>query len=120
MSGTDLIDLPVLDRNTIDELREIMEENFTELVETFLQDLPIELAKVDEAVENREPEALYYTAHHLKSSSGSMGALQLAELLAQLETLGSDGSIIGSMPLMEQARTAAEQTRIALKMLLEH
>ena len=120
MSDTDLTDLPVLDSSTIDELREIMEESFTELVETFLQDLPMELAKVDQAVENREPEALYYTAHHLKSSSGSIGALQLAELLAQLETLGSDGSIIGSTLLMEQARATAEQTRLALKMLLEH
>ena len=118
MSNTDPTSLPVLDVATLSELQEIMEEAFPDLVKTFLHDMPIQLAGIRAAADRGDATALRYLAHKLKSGSGAMGALQLAELARQLENLRGRVTMTDIGPLLQQAQASAEQTSAALRTLL--
>ena len=118
MTHKDSSELPVLDGNTIEELKEVMEDEFPDLVQTFLRDLPIHLDEIVAAIDGKNPEALRTSAHKLKSGSGSIGALQLAEIARQLEIMGRDGMVAGAEPGLRQLKSTAAQTHIALQALI--
>ena len=58
-----------IDGNTIEALREVMEDEFRGLIESFLQDTPTKLTALHEALEQTNAEALAGIAHTLKGSS---------------------------------------------------
>lgn len=119
MTDPDPSRLVVLDAETVAELREIMEEDFQDLLRTFLADMPELLAGIEAAAAAGDAEALCQNAHTLKSSSASMGALALSELARRLELLGRDRDLAAAGPVLVQARQRAEQTRAALQSLLQ-
>jgi len=119
MNTPDPSDLPIIDNNAIDELREIMEDDFADLVGTLLRDMPLQLADIQAAVDRGDAETLYRTAHKLKSGSGSIGAPQLSELARQLELLGRSGDLTDVAPVLEQIRITAARTWIGFQALLD-
>ena len=72
MSDADLNALPLLDAEVITELRDIMEDEFAELLNAFLDDLPVQFERMRTAVAQNGADDLYQVAHRLKSSCGSM------------------------------------------------
>lgn len=71
-----------LDRDVLSTLKEVMEEGYLELLDTFLNDSEARLRVLHEA---RDAEKLSATAHSFKGSSSNMGAVALAGLCQQLE-----------------------------------
>ena len=118
MYDTDPSTLPILDNDTIAQLRELMEGEFNDLLETFLQDIANQLASLRTAVANDDAPMLCRTAHPLKSSSHSIGALRLSRLAQQLEAQGRIGEAAGLAPLLRQLEAVAEQTQVSLRKLL--
>ncbi len=120
MSNTDLSGIPILDDRIIAELRTLMAEDFADLLETFLSDMSMQLARMDAAINNSDVVALFRGAHALKSTGASLGALRLSELNRRLEELGYDETkredVIG---LWKQIQTTAEQTRVVLQTMLD-
>lgn len=84
----------VIDLNTIEALRELQEEGesdlLAELIDLFLQDAPLRIAGMRAAIESNDWVALSERAHSLKGSCGSLGAVHMAGLCAQLEAMGRD------------------------------
>lgn len=119
MTDPDPSRLVVLDADTIAELREIMEDEFQDLLRTFLADMPELFAGIEAATAAGDAEALRQNAHTLKSSSASLGALQLSELARRLERLGHDRDLAAAAPVLDQCRQSVEQTRSALEALLQ-
>ena len=74
-----------LDRNIILELKEIMADDFTILVDTYLEDARVNLQRLQEAWEQRDWHTLNRGAHSLKGSSGNIGASKLSALCAEVE-----------------------------------
>ena len=118
MSETDSSNLPILDEDMIVELRELMEEDFEDLLDTFLRDMPLQLAKLEAAVADDDAEKLWRAAHPLKSSSGSIGAMLLSALAERMERYGRDGAAAKLKPLLVEIQAAAVQTRSAIQSLL--
>ncbi len=56
-----------------------------ELVKIFLSDTPGKISIIKTALEKNDIKSIEYTAHSLKSSSGTLGAKRLSELCAELE-----------------------------------
>lgn len=71
-----------LDLDVLSALREIMEDGFSTLIDTFLADCETRLQVLRQA---NTAEQLIATAHSFKGSSSNMGAVRLAELCGQLE-----------------------------------
>ena len=118
MSNTGSSDLPILDEHMIVELRELMEEDFDDLLNTFLKDMPIQLAKIEAAVADDDAEELWRAAHPLKSASGSIGAALLSALAEQMEDHGRAGVAARLKPLLAEIQAVAAQTRSEIQDLL--
>jgi len=78
-------DLPHLDEDVIRPLQELLGDNFSELVDDYLESFPIKLQELKHAAMNNDIEALMQISHTLKSSSGSFGFIRLFKSLERLE-----------------------------------
>ncbi len=119
MSDTDLDRLPVLDGEIITELREIMEDEFAELLHIFLGDLPLQLDRLQAAVAQSDADTIKTIAHTLKSTCAYVGALRLTELFRRLEQAGREKTLDGVADLLERARATAHATMAGLQTQLD-
>ncbi|MGD9164009.1 MAG: response regulator, partial [Chromatiales bacterium] len=78
----------VIDRTVLQELYDIMEEDFVSVIQSYLNSAPSLMRGVRDAVQNQDMEALVRSAHPLKSSSANVGAMELSVLAKELEFKG--------------------------------
>jgi len=72
-----------IDREVLSVLREVMEDGYPELLDTFLADSENRLLELRETADAK---VLSEVAHSFKGSAGNMGAVRLAELCQRLES----------------------------------
>ena len=96
---------PGIDLELFNEMREIMEDEFAELLQAFIDDTPLLLASIQSGVsaESHDLAATTSAAHQLKSTSASLGFLQLAQLAENLEQLSAGETNGESNRLYQQA-----------------
>ncbi len=86
----------ILDRETIEALRELGGEEdphlLEELLELYLVDTLQRIAAVVEADVQGDLEVIRQQAHALKSASANIGALQFSEQWRTIETLAREGA----------------------------
>jgi HPt (histidine-containing phosphotransfer) domain-containing protein len=116
MNDADLDPPLLLDEEIIAELREVMEEEFADLIDSFLDDLPVQLDHLQVAIFQESADEVYRIAHKLKSSCGTLGALRLAEWVRRLELAGRQNALDHAPELLDQARTVAQETIAGLRM----
>ncbi len=96
--------IPALDPKVLAELRQFQVEGDTdivqELAEAFRFETPPLLKTLHVAVTEEQPELLRRTAHNLKGSSNNLGAHVMAEISAQLEAHGKNGTVEGASELI--------------------
>ena len=79
-----------INEEMIKELREIMEEDFVELVSTYVSDSREKIRNLDAAFNTVNHENLRSLAHTLKGSSANLGAMALSSFCAELEGLAKE------------------------------
>ena len=119
MSDADLHQLPLLEEEIIVELREVMEDEFADLLQNFLNDLPLQIDSLQAVVAQGDADQLYQIAHKLKSSCGSIGALRLAELVRRLEQAGRSKMLADAEGWLQQTRAVATETVAGLQAQLK-
>jgi signal transduction histidine kinase/CheY-like chemotaxis protein len=67
------------------------EQLFLDVVQLFLQDCPLRLAAIKEAVDRRDAERIRLAAHALKGASANLSASGLFEAAAVLERIAAEG-----------------------------
>jgi PAS domain S-box-containing protein len=75
-------------------------EVVAELVDTFLEDAPLQMAALRGAVERGDAEEAQRAAHTLKSNAATFGARAFSELWRRLESLGRDGRLDAAAELV--------------------
>jgi HPt (histidine-containing phosphotransfer) domain-containing protein len=88
-----------LDLDVLSALREVMEDEFSTLIDTFLADSEerLKVLRVADSV------ALFVdTAHSFKGSSSNMGAVRLTELCHRLEQQASSSSCTDVQELVRE------------------
>ncbi|MBZ9780736.1 Hpt domain-containing protein [Pseudomonas sp. REP124] len=88
-----------LDPDVLSALRDVMEDEFSTLIDTFLTDSEQRLRQLAVAV---EPTQLLETAHSFKGSSSNMGAIRLAELCHDLEYRAKERNLSGVESLIAE------------------
>lgn len=110
----------VLDQNVLESLRDV--EVLEEALELYLQDSPRLFATIQAVLTSGDAAALRDAAHSLKSTSGTIGAMQLYTVCQRLENCAKQGDFAGAaaaMPAVEEqyewaiAALKAEQTAFA-------
>ncbi len=81
----------MLDMNVVDELRDIMEEEFPAIIRGYIEHAPTLMRELDEGVAMADAGRLVRPAHSLKSSSANVGASHLAELSQAVEHAAREG-----------------------------
>ena len=106
-----------LDLDALDELKDVMGDEFSLLISTFVDDSTVRLETIKEAVLSGEPDAIRRTAHSFKGSASNMGAVRLTELCRSLEELGHEGKSEGANSLYEDLVVEYQQVQQALNQL---
>ncbi|OUS26326.1 hypothetical protein A9Q99_19050 [Gammaproteobacteria bacterium 45_16_T64] len=81
------------DIESLADLKDIMEEDFQMLIDTFIADSESKVNEIGSLVVGDDPEALRQVAHSIKGSSGNVCATALSEIARQLEAMGKDGDL---------------------------
>jgi HPt (histidine-containing phosphotransfer) domain-containing protein len=107
MSGGNGMSDPVhLDLDTLNELKDVMGEEFGFLIETFKTDSAVRISAINDALASQDSDAVRRAAHSFKGSASNMGATNLAELCRRLEDIGDSGSIDGGESIAEEIVSA--------------
>lgn len=101
-----------LDLNTLNELREMLEEGLDELLAEYLDDTPNQIEQLRSAVNAGDIAAIASVGHALKGSSGNLGVNALYLLCQTLEQEAKGGSVAdaaGSLAQIEAAFSRAKE-----------
>lgn len=79
-----------LSYDALNALKEVMEDDFIFLIETFIQDSEDRLAKLHELAGGDDVDAIRRASHSFKGSCSNLGALRLASLCAASERKALD------------------------------
>ena len=108
-----------LDRSVLEGLRELQQEGepdvLVELIELFLEDVPLQLVALREAVKGEDADSVQRVAHTLKGSCGNMGAARMAEICADLQEIGDSGDLARAPELLERLEAEFDRVRSALE-----
>lgn len=86
-----------LDSETLNTLKQVMEDDFGLLIETFKQDSADRLKKLYEVIQGTDADLIRRAAHSFKGSSSNIGAQQLSTMCAALEKKALIGDLQGLM-----------------------
>lgn len=87
-------ELDTLDATILGRLADVMEEEFSDLLQTYLQNVPRELARLTTAVAAGQTENIYSSAHAIKGSSANLGLMRLSALCLDLERVAREGGAL--------------------------
>ena len=101
-------DSEIIDTEQFEDMRELLEEDFPELLEVYFIDSKQRIASLCSALANNDNVAGFEAAHALKGASANLGAIQLIGLSDQLQAACYAQKI-------DQSRLIIEALPIALK-----
>lgn len=104
-----------LDTSALDTLRELGDDAFVrELVDDFATSMEEYLPSLRVAAQEGDAQTVYRTAHTVKSSSASLGAMRVSALAARIEQAGRGGALDGVAAAIE---ALANESAIAVARL---
>lgn len=104
----------VLNGERLDYMRDIMDEDFQDFIEEFLENGEELVAEINNAVTGKDPVSIRGAAHSFKSNCGYVGADTLMEYARNMENMGRDGNIGNAPQLMENIYDEFEKVKQAL------
>ncbi len=106
-----------VDTDTLAVLREVMEDDFDVLVQTFLDDARERIPQLRSLLAGGDCEGLRQMAHSLKGSSGNLGAAPLSALCFQVEQCAKDRRIDGLEDTLAAIETEFQRVTLQLQSL---
>ncbi len=108
----------IIDQEHLTMLKEVMEGEFTVLLETFLDDSTTRLEVLEGTLNKGDSDAFFKAAHSLKGSSGNIGATGLSELCKLAELKGREGDLSEMEPQLSKIRQEFSRVQEALQAFL--
>lgn len=91
-----------LDNEQLAELKDVLEDEFSVLVTTYLQDADLRMQQIREAFAKSDNEACRLASHSLKGASANLGATQLSAYCERLEHACRAGQVADCGALVSQ------------------
>jgi HPt (histidine-containing phosphotransfer) domain-containing protein len=82
---------PRLDEQVLITLRDVMGDDFSLLIETYISDAEVRLNALAASIAQRDADTLRRAAHSFKGSSFNIGALRLGAYCDEMEALALAG-----------------------------
>lgn len=83
-----------LDYDVINALKDVMEDDFPFLIETYFQDSGARIIALRSAAQINDADAIRRAAHSFKGSCSNLGAIRLAALCSTLERNGLQENLL--------------------------
>ena len=84
---------PILDEGTVAELREMLDEDFPEVITVFLEDLPGQLQELHGALDSADADTAKRVCHTVKGSCSNLGAVQLVDCCRLVESMAHEDNM---------------------------
>jgi HPt (histidine-containing phosphotransfer) domain-containing protein len=84
-----------LDYDTLNTLKQVMEDDFELLIDTFVQDSTDRIRILREVIQGTDVDLIRRAAHSLKGSSSNIGAPQLSALCSAVEKKALENNLAG-------------------------
>ncbi len=85
--------LPIVDKNVLEPLCEVLEDAANDVINEFLTDTPRLAEKIRMALQDTDIDAIPRLAHQLKSSCGALGGKRVQKLSAEAESQAVSGDL---------------------------
>jgi CheY-like chemotaxis protein len=99
-------DAPALDLSVLESRRgpqgDGEQDKLAKIVALFIDDVPLRLDELRQAVERGDAQEVEETAHMLKGGSGYMGAVQMVKICAGIQDLGASGELSRAPELLDE------------------
>ena len=122
-AGRHLAAIPAIHPRSLDELRELSDEDghslLQNLLSRFIEEAPTAVTELRAAIERVDPRAVAFAAHTLKGSSSTFGAYRLLELLGEMERAGKARNIEPLQNLLTRIEAELQRVLTALTLELE-
>jgi HPt (histidine-containing phosphotransfer) domain-containing protein len=79
-----------IDVDALSELKEMLEDEFGELIETYIRDVSNKMSQLKELIRGSDFVAVRELAHSIKGASVNIGVLKFGELCHRLEMAASE------------------------------
>jgi HPt (histidine-containing phosphotransfer) domain-containing protein len=89
-----------------------------ELIQSYFDETPQLMSRLKLSLEKNDHDGFRQAAHSIKSTSNSLGALQLGEQARELEMMGRSGDLNGASEKVTSLTTGFDAVRKALEELL--
>lgn len=113
-----MVDTPHLDEEALAELRDVMDEEFELLIQTYLKDSSERIANLKTALKEGEADSFAKTAHSFKGSCINIGAPRLGELCQQAEKAGQGERLSDAGPVLDAIEAEFQQVTDGLHALM--
>lgn len=100
----------VIDTALLEELRDVMDDEFVELVNAFESDTRHRFGLLEQAIAVEDSESLRTTAHSMKGGAMGMGAVGLSRRFRGLELRGRECSFRDIDVELENAKRSFDET----------
>lgn len=104
-----------LDMTILGELQSLLEDDFPDLIETFLADARVRVRELVRTVNAAAVEDIRQSAHSFKGSTLNVGAKQLSSLCRELEDLARSGRTQGSRGLVDRIELELDQVESLMR-----
>lgn len=104
-------DRPHLDEEALAELRDVMEDEFEILIQTYINDSCERLEHLRQALASGDQDAFTRTAHSFKGSSVNIGAARLGDLCFAAEKAGKEMRTGEAQTLLPQLEAEFAEVR---------
>lgn len=108
-----------VDAATLSMLKEILEDGFAGLLETFIKDSSERIEQLRGVLEAKDCDGIRRNAHSIKGSASNLGANALASLASDLEIKGRDEDLSGADMLLEKIRSEFSQVEDVMQNMLK-
>lgn len=114
----------MLNQKCLDDLKDIDPDNWKELivklVDMYKQNAPAKFKNITDALASNNLKLMSNEAHSLKSSSATLGALQVSELCRKLEYLGKEptgNTVNDAIRLVDALKKELDQALMELEQI---
>jgi HPt (histidine-containing phosphotransfer) domain-containing protein len=106
-----------LQREALDAIRELSGDSpelLKQVVQAYLDSMPPLLSQLNAGFSSSDLNSIRHAAHTMKSSSASLGAIDLSQMCAKLEAAARAGAIPADAPSAKTIEAEFAEVRVAL------
>jgi HPt (histidine-containing phosphotransfer) domain-containing protein len=107
-----------IDLTTLNELKEIMADDFAELITVFISDSQIQLDDLTTAIAVLDAQDIKRIAHTLKGSSANLGIENLSGMCKKLELNAAQNNLSDANDLLKMISNEYNDVKIVLEKLI--